>query len=91
MAVESSKKRCGGIGDILTGLTSLYAYWGKIHNKEDNMGVLLGCVLGSYITRCSSKNAYNINKFSLTAPNIIECVGPAFNTFYEAKLWIYTY
>lgn len=26
---KSSLKRCGGIGDILSGLTGLYSYWGK--------------------------------------------------------------
>lgn len=86
VGVESSKKRCGGIGDILTGLTSLYAYWGKINGQKDGAGILMGCVLGSYITRCSSKQAYDVNRFGLTAPNIIEFVGNTFNTFYDAKL-----
>lgn len=33
---KGSMKRCGGIGDILTGLTSLYSYWGKVNLPENN-------------------------------------------------------
>lgn len=29
VADQSAKKRCGGVGDILSGLTGLYAYWGQ--------------------------------------------------------------
>ncbi|KAL4508443.1 hypothetical protein ABPG72_003747 [Tetrahymena utriculariae] len=104
---KSSKKRCGGIGDILSGLTGLYSYWGKraFQEKSQNYSsltseeasldeatsILLGCVLASCITRKASYEAYQKHQFSLTAPNVIEHVGPTFmavynNFFIESKL-----
>lgn len=50
---EGSLKRCGGIGDILAGLSCLYSVWSK--NNED---LLIGCVLASYLCRQASKKAF---------------------------------
>lgn len=50
---KNSLKRCGGIGDILTGVTSVYTFWGQKY-APNNDGILLGSVLGSYITRLST-------------------------------------
>ncbi|KRX00633.1 hypothetical protein PPERSA_00860 [Pseudocohnilembus persalinus] len=80
---EGSSKRCGGIGDILTGLVGLYAFWGQQSGVKG--GSLEGCVLGSYIARLSSQYAYERYKFGLTAPNVLEYVDIAFNEFYFEK------
>lgn len=80
-----SLKRSGGIGDILSGLTTLYGYWGNAFSDEfiaPEDKSLIGCVLASYITRKASFKAYDEKKFSLTAPNIIEKIGESFNEFY---------
>jgi len=85
---EGSSKRCGGIGDILSGLTGLYSYWGYHYGREvdENEKVLIGCLLGSYITRRAGKKAWDKYKLSLTAPNIISMIGESFNEFYFSKL-----
>lgn len=88
---QGSLKRCGGIGDVLSGLTSLYTFWGKslIDNEiiEEDQKIIYGCLLSSYITRKASFKAYDKYKFALTAPNVIEKIGESFNEFYfDAKL-----
>lgn len=80
-----SLKRSGGIGDILSGLVTLYSYWGNTFSdqsfkNEDKS--LVGCILASYITRKASFKAYKEKVFSLTAPNIIDKIGESFNEFY---------
>ncbi|KAM3127891.1 hypothetical protein pb186bvf_020009 [Paramecium bursaria] len=68
---EGSAKRCGGQGDVLSGLTGLYAFW----SKEDP---ILGCVLASLVTRRAALLAYMEQLYSLTTPNIISKIGQAF-------------
>ena len=61
-----SKKRCGGVGDILAGLVCfyrikkkmdflliLYSMWGAngANGLEDGEGILVGAALASYIVR----------------------------------------
>lgn len=53
-----SPKRCGGIGDVLSGLTGLYAFWARNHLKEEENDLLYGCILAAIITRKASELAF---------------------------------
>lgn len=57
---RGSLKRCGGIGDCLAGLSSLYTYWSTKYGREGESEdrVLYGCILGSFITRDASFRAF---------------------------------
>ncbi|CAD8077779.1 unnamed protein product [Paramecium sonneborni] len=66
-----SNKRCGGQGDILSGLIGLYSYWAQ----EQNIDKIEGCILGSVVTRGAAKRAENKEHFSLTTPKIIDHIG----------------
>ena len=70
---------------MLAGLTGLYSYWGskcqKLQQGEQGEGILLGCVLASYIMRDASKKAYDKYLFAMTAPNIIDKIGTSFHEF----------
>lgn len=71
---ESSLKRCGGQGDILAGLVSLYAGWDleSVEGSHQNYYPLRGLMLASIITRESSKRAFEIFGYSTTSKRILE-------------------
>ncbi|CAD8078433.1 unnamed protein product [Paramecium sonneborni] len=71
--IQGSNKRCGGQGDILSGLIGLYSYWAQ----HQNIDKIEGCILGSIVTRKAAKNAENKEHFSLTTPKIIDHIGDA--------------
>ena len=64
---QSSKKRCGGQGDILAGFTSLYADWSIKAHKSPFKGILMASIL----TRECSRIAFNKYGMSLTTTKII--------------------
>jgi NAD(P)H-hydrate repair Nnr-like enzyme with NAD(P)H-hydrate dehydratase domain len=57
-----SLKRCGGIGDILSGTVAVCSLW----------NYSLGPALASIIVRTASKLAYENEGRSLTAPGVIK-------------------
>ena len=82
----SDTKRCGGQGDILGGLTGLYSFWDLQKQKEKDedlkeFSLVKGCMLASYITRLATQKAFDKYKYGLTAPNILEEVPNAINSF----------
>lgn len=68
VAYTGGLKRCGGQGDILTGLISLYAQWSYDFDKS----VLRGIMLASIITRHSSYLAFKKHLLSLTSKKILD-------------------
>ena len=81
-------KRCGGQGDILVGLLSVYSYWAKIKEIElcdENERLLLGAILACLILRKAAKKAFDRKFIGLTAPDIIEEIIPTFLELYKFK------
>lgn len=68
-AYPCSKKRSGGQGDILSGLTCLYSDWAF---KTDQKEIIKGLLLGSSLARIASFRAYEKFRFSFTAVNMID-------------------
>jgi ATP-dependent NAD(P)H-hydrate dehydratase len=69
--VEGSLKRCGGIGDLLTGTLGTFAYWTDSNQQtEDNASQKQATILA----------AYSASLF------IKECSRVAFNKFHRATL-----
>lgn len=76
---KSSKKRCGGQGDILTGLTNLFLLW----SDRTNVKTEISLVFASFITRKSSLKAYKKKKLGLVASDIIPEVTEVMNSYLE--------
>ncbi|CAD8163803.1 unnamed protein product [Paramecium octaurelia] len=74
--LQGSKKRCGGQGDILSGLIGLYSYWAQ----EQKVDKIEGCILGCVVTRRAANMASNQEQYSLTTPKIIDHIGQALNS-----------
>jgi ATP-dependent NAD(P)H-hydrate dehydratase len=79
-------KRCGGQGDVLAGLTTLYCYWDQLRQEKENIkpdneafNLLKGCMLASYITRKAAARAYEKYKYGLTTPNLLDEVPETIN------------
>lgn len=58
---DGGKKRCGGLGDILAGVTAVCSFW---HYD-------IGPVLASRIVRVATRKAFEKEGRSLTAPCVI--------------------
>jgi ATP-dependent NAD(P)H-hydrate dehydratase len=79
---EGSRKRCGGIGDILTGIlaANLAIYKKRISEAEKSNlpsvnisnKLLVICAVASFICRETAKLAFINKGISLTAPDVIE-------------------
>ena len=61
MKTEGGRKRCGGVGDVLAGVTAACSFW---HYE-------LGPVLASRIVRVATRRAYEKEGRSLTAPSVV--------------------
>lgn len=78
----SSLKRCGGQGDILVGISSLFSFWA--HQKHLPISVALAWAC--FILRKSSLKAFEKHKLSLLAPQIIDELSNQVNFYYEEKI-----
>ena len=65
---EGSLKRCGGIGDILAGLVSTFAFWDIVY------GPILACL----VCRDASQKGFKKYGRGLTAPNVLDEVAGSF-------------
>eukprot|EP00188_Purpureofilum_apyrenoidigerum_P002362 Plantae.Rhodophyta-Purpureofilum_apyrenoidigerum.ctg2462.p1 GENE.Plantae.Rhodophyta-Purpureofilum_apyrenoidigerum.ctg2462~~Plantae.Rhodophyta-Purpureofilum_apyrenoidigerum.ctg2462.p1 ORF type:complete len:373 (-),score=49.50 Plantae.Rhodophyta-Purpureofilum_apyrenoidigerum.ctg2462:49-1167(-) len=86
-SAEGSPRRCGGQGDILSGLTTLFTAW--CHLAEvDGDGVQdwrSAAYAASYLTRASAKAAYADLKRSLITSDMLAHVGEQFEALYPAN------
>jgi ATP-dependent NAD(P)H-hydrate dehydratase len=84
---EGMPKRCGGIGDLLSGTIGTFAYWcDKISNEKkastnsiQNSNMIACYAAGVFIKECS-KLAFSKFHRSVLAVDIIEQIS---ETFYE--------
>ena len=87
---QGAKKRCGGQGDIFSGLMGLYVYWSnqfweKEVKSDDESRVMRGCVLASVITRLAANKAYQKHQYGLTTPLIIEQIPDVIDQLASSK------
>lgn len=76
---KSSLKRCGGQGDILSGLATLYALWAE-NQKTD---IEVGLAMASYINRRASFSAFKKKKLGMVAEDMLSEVTEAINEFLD--------
>ncbi|TFK64095.1 Ribokinase-like protein [Pluteus cervinus] len=84
--VEGGLKRCGGQGDILSGLVGTFLAWGKCYETGaygDNSVAtsrmpLLAAIGGSMVTRTASRRAFAKEGRSVVTQDMIPEIGRAF-------------
>lgn len=89
--IQGSLKRCGGVGDLMTGALSLFLYWcneamigffdqnEKVCHQLEHPNVIAAYTASVFIRQCS-KNAFEKYHRSLIAADIIAEIS---NVFYE--------
>ncbi|KAL1503293.1 hypothetical protein AB1Y20_011345 [Prymnesium parvum] len=83
-AEAGSAKRSGGQGDVLAGTTATFLSWAKAAEEAGRLpaaGVaapLLAAYAGCFLTRRLSAAAFARHKRAMTAPDLIEAIGPVF-------------
>jgi len=85
-AEEGGLKRSGGIGDILAGTIGTFVAWNRIlavTSKNSNESsekrindLVLACWMGCCVTKRATRLAFIKKKRSMTAPDILEEIGP---------------
>ena len=83
--MEGSLKRCGGIGDILTGTIGTFSYWSTLNKKEtvnenEISDYMIACYAASVFVKECSRIAFEKFHRSILAVDIIEQIA---QTFYE--------
>lgn len=85
-----SPRRCGGQGDLLTGILAVFLTWassirwGDREAEGDDARVLAevppvqaAALAASTVLRLSAHHAFSTHKRATTTPDILKCIGPA--------------
>ena len=85
--MKSSLKRCGGIGDVLSGNVALFAYYGLEYHKQTETdlqhSLMYSCIGASLLTKLASHLAFEEKKRSLTAPFVALKLSDAFQQIFN--------
>lgn len=89
VAMEGSLKRCGGQGDVFSGILGTFTKYAsnlkEVESPSERM--ILSVVCASIATRCSAHKAFVHKKIGLTTPDIIQEIPEYLSQFYvEHKL-----
>jgi ATP-dependent NAD(P)H-hydrate dehydratase len=79
-------KRCGGIGDILTGTLGTFVFWTNAQSSANQTELppnLLACYAASALVKESSRRAFKKHHRSLLAVDIIEEIAESFYQLYD--------
>jgi ATP-dependent NAD(P)H-hydrate dehydratase len=71
-STDGSRKRCGGIGDILSGTIGTFSQYSMRETQLTANRLLDSCAMACYVTRRASKIAFDERGHSLIATDIIE-------------------
>lgn len=86
---EGGLKRSGGIGDVLAGCVGTFVAWDSIlhgsnganvdvdEDDEEGGDLLLSCWSACCVTKRSTKAAFEKKRRAMTAPDVLEEIGPA--------------
>ena len=76
---EGGLKRSGGLGDILSGTIGTLAAWNAIQDHSTTQDLPLACWTACCFTKRATRLAYDEQKRSMTAPDVLSALGSAVN------------
>lgn len=93
VAGGGSPRRCGGQGDILAGCVGVMSAWGAAATTPPTAMIddlvqerLVAAAFGaSLIVRAAAETAFASHRRATTTPEIISCIGPAFERTFPEK------
>jgi ATP-dependent NAD(P)H-hydrate dehydratase len=80
---KGGMKRCGGLGDILSGVLGAFGAWYNILQKKNatsdyesttTNNLVLSCWLACCITKMATNKAFSLRKRSMTAPDVLQMI-----------------
>jgi len=91
--IEGSPRRCGGQGDVLSGMMGTFVNWALMKDSPVNSAneepVIAPLMLAAYgacaLIRECSKACFDAKKRSMVGFDLVEFIGPTFNQMYENK------
>ncbi|GMI07713.1 hypothetical protein TrVE_jg4989 [Triparma verrucosa] len=72
-STNGSSKRCGGLGDVLSGLVVVFVSWFLKYSKAGDVSVALWCACA--VCRESGRRAYGKKRRAMQAKDVIEEIG----------------
>ena len=81
--VEGAPRRCGGIGDVLSGvIAAILSMCGNTDSMcfEEEIECIM---LGGRVVRTATKLAFEYKKRSMSAIDVIEALGKSFEQIFE--------
>ncbi|KAI8901270.1 carbohydrate kinase [Globomyces pollinis-pini] len=87
---QSCLKRCGGQGDLLTGILSTFVGWflKSIEESDDKNifeSLALSCHAAGMVLKVAAGRAFEVRGRSLVASDIIPFIGPSFESLFDPK------
>ncbi|CAB9501006.1 ATP-dependent (S)-NAD(P)H-hydrate dehydratase [Seminavis robusta] len=79
------KKRSGGIGDVLAGTIGTLVAWNGIlsSSSQEQEDLVLSCWTACCFVKTATRLAFQDKKRSMTAPDVLEHLGPAIDSMTE--------
>jgi len=90
---EGSPRRCGGQGDVLSGIMATFVNWALIKDSQvksaNEEPVIPPLMLAAYgacaLVRECARTCFDSKKRSMVGFDLVEFIGPNFNRMYENK------
>ena len=76
-----SPRRCGGQGDLLSGMLATLLYW-KVHDGGDENGTLAAACAASHLCRMINRKAFEIHGRGTLASDMIPFISVAFRELF---------
>ncbi|KAL9656178.1 hypothetical protein ABK040_007795 [Willaertia magna] len=84
---NASPRRCGGQGDVLSGVLGTFCHWARWkrddnNNESDEDRLMIACYCSCLLAKKAAQLAFQVHHRSTTTPNIIDCLGKAFDELF---------
>jgi ATP-dependent NAD(P)H-hydrate dehydratase len=83
------RKRSGGIGDVLAGTMGTVVAWNSILTRRGQANptdLPLSCWTACCFVKRATKRAFDVHRRSMTAPDVLEALGPAIDEMTKETL-----
>ncbi|KAJ8907422.1 hypothetical protein NDN08_007534 [Rhodosorus marinus] len=84
MPALGSPRRCGGQGDVLSGLTTLYAAWVMMSNASWDQAYIAP-YFASAVTRCAAAISFEAHGRAMLTTDILDTVGQVFESAFPSS------
>jgi ATP-dependent NAD(P)H-hydrate dehydratase len=81
---RGGNRRSGGQGDILAGCISVAVIWATRFGEVTSSNIDAACA-ACHVVKLAQCMAFNEKRRSMTAPDVIECIGPAFQQLFPSE------